>query len=107
MPKIQFTARTCQWFDKVNGNTYHSVRITRCGDGAVLSCAWQYGYGDHYRQTTLEAMDKAGWLPDRYQGREANGARKSALFERENDYPIVWNVSEVRKRDMVANGIES
>lgn len=103
MPKIQYTARACRWFDKVNGNTYHSVKIMRCADGAVLACPWQYGYGDSYRQTALAAMGKAGWLPEQYRG--VDGCCDDAYgYERENSYPIAWNVSDGLKRDMVANG---
>ena len=87
-----------KWFDKVNGNTYHSVRITRCSDGKQLVEPMQYGYGDDYCQTALAAMDKAGWLPKKYKGKE------SYLFERENNYPINWNVSDGLKRDCVSNG---
>jgi hypothetical protein len=98
MAKIQFVANAARWFDKVNGNTYHSVRITRCEDGAQLVCPMEYGYGDCYRQTALAAMDRAGWLPAKYAGKEAY------MFERENNYPISWNVTDGLKRDCVASG---
>lgn len=95
----QFTVIAKKWFDKVNGNTYHSVRCIRHEDGAVCYGQFQYGYGDQYRYTALEAMLTAGWLPEGYQDR--NDIFK---FERENDYPIIWTVSEGLKRDCVANG---
>ena len=90
---IKFSANVVKWRDKVNGNTYHSVRVTRCADGATLACPFTYGYGEHYRQTALEAMSNAGWIPGRW-----------VAYERENNYPILWNVSDGKKRECVANG---
>jgi hypothetical protein len=103
--KIKFHAYATRWFDKVNGNTYHSVRITRCKDSITIAVPFQYGYGDMYRQTALDAMEAAGWLPKKYTGEEANGSHKNYMYERENNYPILWNVSDGLKRDCVANGI--
>ena len=54
--KIKYIVNAVKWWDKVNGNTYHSVRVTRCEDGKQLVGPMQYGYGDHYRQTALEIM---------------------------------------------------
>jgi hypothetical protein len=56
--RIKFNCDAVKWFDKVNGNTYHSVSITRNEDGAVIKGQFQYGYGDHYRQTAIEEMLK-------------------------------------------------
>jgi len=97
--KYKFTAMACRWFDKVNGNTYHSVRVTNNETGEVLACAWRYGYGESYRQTALKAMAAADWLPEEYQARDKQG-----MYELENDYPINWIVTDGLKRDMVANG---
>lgn len=103
--KIKYIANAVRWFDKINGNTYHSVKITRTRDGSVLYCQFQYGYGDHYRQTALETMAEAKWLPVKYRGRNKNGSSMSHMYERENNYPIDWNVYDGLKRDCIANGI--
>ena len=102
-PRIKFIAIACRWFDRVNGNTYHSVRITRCRDGAILACPMTYGYGECYKQTALEAMGKTKWLPVKYRGPATHGSR-AFDYERENNYPISWSVSDGLKRDCVANG---
>lgn len=44
--KIKFVCNAVRWFDKINGNTYHSVRITRIKDGKVIADQFQYGYGN-------------------------------------------------------------
>lgn len=97
MGKIKFIAHGQRWFDRMNGNTYHSVRVTRVSDGKVIAAPYQYGYGDHYRQTALEIMLRAGWLPNKYDNLGA------FMYERENDYPIHWTVSDGLKRDCIAN----
>lgn len=98
--KIKFICHAIKWFDKVNGNTYHSVRITRTSDGKTIVGQFQYGYGDHYRQTALEEMDKAKWLPKKYRG------DNRWLFERENNYPIYWSVTHSTKKECIENGQE-
>ena len=95
--QIKFVVNAVKWFDKVNGNTYHSVRITRVSDSAMLvSHDCVYGYGDHYRQTALELLVKNGWIDKRYENRPW-------MYERENNYPILWNVRHGLKREMKEN----
>ncbi len=74
-------------------------------DDEVIVGSFQYGYGEHYRQTALELMEKAKWLPVKYRGRNDNGSYKAMRYERENHYPIVWNVSDGLKRECIANGV--
>jgi hypothetical protein len=102
--KIKFIANAVRWFDKVNGNTYHSVNITRVKDGKTIYCPFQYGYGKHYRQTALEAMSKNDWLPEQY--KTGSGGSNTYRYERENNYPIYWNVTDGLKRYCVKNGKE-
>ncbi len=102
--QIKFIVNAVKWFDKVNGNTYHSVRITRVSDSAMLvSHDCVYGYGDHYRQTALEIMLKNLWIPERYGHKNTNGSTNLYAYERENGYPIYWNCIQGLKRDMKDN----
>ena len=97
---IKFTVITKKWFDRVNGNTYHSVRCVRMRDKAIVVGPFQYGYGESYRQTALAMMAKAGWLGSiKYRDFDAQ-----FQYEREKNYPILWTVSDGLKRDCVANG---
>ena len=105
--KIKYVANAVRWFDKVNGNTYHSVNITRIEDGAKIYCPYEYGYGEHYKQTALTAMVENGWLPEEYISNVNNipaGKKGYYMYERENGYPIMWNVTDGLKRDCIANG---
>ena len=94
----RYTCIAVKWFDKVNGNTYHSVRIIRHKDNKTLYGEFQYGYGESYKQTALEEMMKAKWLPEKY------NRDNVYLYERDNNYPIIWNCTEGLKRECVANG---
>ena len=98
--KIKYVANVVIWRDKIDGNTYHSVRIFRCSDGERLIVPFTYGYGDSYRQSALASMEGSGWLPKKY------GKANAYLFERENEYPILWNVSTGLKRDCIRNGLK-
>ena len=112
--EIKFVCNAVKWFDKVNGNTYHSVRITRCSDGQTivgLHAPYEYGYGDQYRHTALEAMLENGWFKNIKRkdksipvGKVDYDKDSLFMFERENNYPIMWNVSNGLKREMIQNG---
>ena len=96
--KYLFTVEAKKWFDKVNGNTYHSVLITdnTTGKSYAIPKGVDFTYGEHYRQTAFEIMNNNNLLPEKYK----NGNVWN--YERENEYPINWIVSEGLKREMVA-----
>lgn len=49
------------WFDKINGNTYHSVNITDADTNKLIySSGLTYGYGEQYEQTAKTALIKLG-----------------------------------------------
>ena len=93
--KIKFICEVAKWFDRVNGNTYHSVKITRIKDSAVIKQTMTYGYERQYEQTALELMAKNKWLPVKYR-------EDYFRYCMDNNYPIEWIVTEGLKRDMLA-----
>jgi hypothetical protein len=95
--QIKFIAQAVKWFDKVNGNTYHSVKITRCKDGKTIACPFTYGYGDSYRWTARDAMAKAKWF---------KGAKNSDdVFAIEClTHPISWIENHGKKSECITNG---
>ena len=105
--KYKYTVTAVRWFDKVNGNTYHSARVFNNETGEMIYCPYEYGYGEHYRQTALNVMAERGWLPEQYRGRHDNGSPKWGGYERENNYPILWHVVDWKKKECIANGQEA
>lgn len=52
-----------EWFDKVNGNSYFSARITinyAMNDEKTIVLPFQYGYGDSYLDRAFEELKKLG-----------------------------------------------
>src|SRR5437660_7538804 len=41
-----------RWFDKINGNTYHSVSVVM-PDGTIRTSGQTYGYGQQYEATAI------------------------------------------------------
>ena len=103
--KIKFTCTAARFFDSF-GNTYHSVRITNHKTGETISSgsSLKYGYGDHYRQTALELMADNKWIPVKYRNNDMQADTNIHVYERMNNYPISWHVSDGLKRDAVYNG---
>lgn len=52
-----------KWFDKVNGNTYHSVQIS-VGGKVVRTIGMTYGYGSAWEQTACSALKEMGYIPN-------------------------------------------
>lgn len=84
-----FTIQAKRWFDRINGNTYHSVAIYN-GNEFVDKNPFTYGYDEHYRQTAMELLQNKGIYPktdkrllsgiskDEYDF--SNWAKKNCLF---------------------------
>jgi len=49
-----------KWFDRINGNTYHTATIY--ADDKVFNVPFQYGYGDQYVQSATELLEKEGLI---------------------------------------------
>jgi hypothetical protein len=97
---VEFVCEVVLWYDKQAGNTYHSVKITRCADKKQLFSEMTYGYGEAFKQSALAKMLENKWLPPKY-------TKESVyLFERENGYPILWSVRYGLKGECIANGVD-
>ena len=55
---IKYVAHCKKWRDTINGNTYHSVRITNIKTKEELKIPFTYGYGEQYKSNTLNALCK-------------------------------------------------
>jgi hypothetical protein len=61
-----------EWFDRVNGNSYFSARVTinyAMPDEETLYIPFQYGYGDHYRDIAMKYLQNAGHIEASYMSR--------------------------------------
>lgn len=47
-----------RWFDRVNGNTYHTVNIinTASNESIYTSNCMVYGYGDQWKHTAYDSL---------------------------------------------------
>ena len=66
-----------KWFDKIGGNTYHSIQITDLSDFKVISVKnMVYGYDEEYKQTAYKELIDLGLVKeeDRF-NHDLNGKR--------------------------------
>lgn len=55
-----------EWFDKVNGNSYHAGEVTTNfgnENEQTFEFGLSYGYDSHYKQTAFELLFKNGVIP--------------------------------------------
>lgn len=81
-----------KWFDKVNGNTYHTARIIINGGEADHKSLRQYGYGTSYITTATETAIENGYTRD--------SMSREALREWLTRHAIIDEVSVTRRRDL-------
>jgi hypothetical protein len=87
--RVHVNAR--RWFDKVNGNTYHSVAVS-FPDGTTKTTPFDYGYGSHYEYTALKLV--AGDVPRYENGNPIPPWR----WYQDNGYLVTYDVVAVAKR---------
>ena len=86
-----------RWFDKVNGNTYHSrkVTVTYSDDSKdVLINNFSYGYGNDWFHQSLDDLVKAGIF-------ESKSDANDWLYNNRNKW--YETVSDGLKRDLKFN----
>jgi hypothetical protein len=62
----QYLIEGYRWFDKINGNTYHTVVITDLKTGEVIhrSPHVVYGYGQQWQHTAYDELKKKGLVKE-------------------------------------------
>lgn len=98
-----------RWFDRINGNTYHSVKVY-VGNKEIGYCPFAYGYNDGFLQTAVDLMVKAGIMEEEPDKIDKHGTRikgsSRAYLNFLDDIRIHPNkylinvVDVVRKRDL-------
>jgi hypothetical protein len=87
-----------RWFDKINGNTYHSVEIWQ-GGKMLVRVPFAYGYGNQYQQTALIEAVKLGLYPGtpaKHGGFEAY--RQFVFSKKSGGDGHTFSVSDVRRK---------
>ena len=65
MKGVKYIIEGRRWFDKINGNTYHTIAITSTKDNKLIyESPFTYGYDDQYRQTALDYLIKENILKE-------------------------------------------
>ena len=86
------TAR--RWFERTNGNTYHSVSVERNGKH-VGYAPFTYGYGEQYLETAYRLIKKTKG----FRGQKDSWAFRRHMQDHRNQYVVT--VSDVSsKKDL-------
>lgn len=92
-----------EWFDKINGNSYHSVQVTinyGMKNAKTLYCPFTYGYDDFYKQTATERLIK-----DKYLKMERNNSLWR--YAKENNIIVRASIQrDCKQKDVKTWGIE-
>ena len=90
-PQIKYIIEGRKWFDKINGNTYHSVSIIDTATGKnIYNSPMVYGYGSQYQETAKDYLISQKLLKE--EDRFNHNLLRNMLY---------FNVVEVsRKRDL-------
>ena len=96
-----------RWFDRVNGNTYHSVAVYV--DGKLVGTEpFRYGYGDSHQQSAHKILQDAGVFPVTNErlssgmGKDYYEFRRSVVDDRDKFVILVSDVS--RRGDLHEGG---
>ena len=88
-----------RWFERVNGNTYHTCEIWVDGDH-VHKVPFTYGYGSQYEQSAQDWLVKNGYFPG-MERRKWGGYPCMSIWCRDHGIKYVNEVDDVaRKRDL-------
>jgi hypothetical protein len=77
------------WFDKINGNTYHAVRIQANGQ-VIGQVPKTYGYGDMWQYTALEWLKNKGLVSEEVR----------SIYELREHAEVYISATETLKRDL-------
>lgn len=100
--KPHFTIIGRRWFEKTNGNTYHSVEVYDESGKQIVRVPLAYGYGDQYRQTALDALVMLGIYPNTRASHGGYECYRRFNFSKESGGDgNLFSVSDVaRKKDL-------
>ena len=91
-----------RWFERTNGNTYHSVEIYDENGKQLARVPFAYGYGSQYQQTALAECVKLGLYSDERGPHGGHVDYRKFTFSKESGGDgNLFSVSDVkRKKDL-------
>jgi hypothetical protein len=96
-----------EWFDKVNGNSYFSAQVTinyGMKTAKTIYLPFQYGYGSHYQDISMQELVKQGFIKDSEKGNFNEPVWR--YCERKNIILRYSKDESCKKRDVVSFGAE-
>lgn len=95
MRSIVFVGR--RWFDKVNGNTYHTTECILDGE-FVGKTATAYGYGEQYVQSGFEYLEGKNLIPARIRNNENGVYEQLWQWKEKHGIAVHSTVADVGRR---------
>ena len=89
-----YTVIARKWFEKTNGNTYHSCEVYKDSE-LIKRIPYTYGYGEQWKQTAFEILQECGEIDPTWD------YWNFLQYTRENRNQFLFSVTEVmRKKDL-------
>jgi hypothetical protein len=90
-----------RWFQRSYGNTYFSASALIDGEPTDTRIDYEYGYGDQYKQSMLQALEKNGEIPPRLYHDNGRPAEGDWQYTERTGIKITAEVADVaRERDL-------
>jgi hypothetical protein len=89
-----------RWFEKTNGNTYHTATIYIDGE-MVHKLPFQYGYGNQFEWNAVQWLDENGYMPEREHHKNGSAEPGWAYFR--DKHGLTYHVETIdvqRKKDL-------
>jgi hypothetical protein len=90
-----------EWFDKINGNSYFSARVTLnygTDEAQTIYLPFQYGYGGHYQDIAMYELTKLGIIDLQDRQSFLNYCKSNGIFYRSSKR------ENCLKKDVIAFG---
>jgi hypothetical protein len=91
----KFVVIARKWFDKVNGNTYHSVVVVDANTNKrIVEVPFRYGYGDQWKHTAYDELIKKGYVKE-----------KDRFNHELNRKRFIYTVTDVQRKKDLLEGV--
>lgn len=100
LPKCSVTIIGRRWFERVNGNTYHTAQIIVDGE-LIGKTPFQYGYGNQFEWNAWSWLEEHGYMPNREHSKNGSAEPGWRYFRDKHGLKYYVEVIDVkRKKDL-------